>query len=113
MKKNRKRFAAATLAAALLLQPLTAATASAQPAQRNAGNQFATGFACFLVSPVYGAFKVAFGMLGGIVGTFAWALSGGDVATANKVWNPTMKGTYVISPDHLRGDRSIVFVGPN
>ncbi len=115
MKTNRKRFAAAALAAALLLQPLIASTAwaqSAQSAQHNAANQFFTGFGCFLVSPVYGAFKVAFGMLGGIVGTFAWALSGGDVDTANRVWNPTMRGTYVISPEHMRGERAIVFFGP-
>ncbi len=106
----RKRIAGLALAAALLAQPVTATPAWAHAGQ-NPLNEFAAGFACFVISPVYGAFKVGLGLLGGLVGSFAWALSGGDTATASKVWDPTMKGTYVIAPDHLRGEKPIRFIG--
>lgn len=109
--KHRTRFAALALAGALLLHPLAADSASAQ-AGHNAANQLATGFGCYLINPVYGAFKLATAFTGLFVGSLTWVFTGGDVATARKVWNPTMKGTYVISPEHLRGQRSIDFLGP-
>ena len=41
----------------------------------------------------------------------SWAFSGGDIVTADNVWNPTLKGTYVITPDHLKGVAPIEFIG--
>lgn len=60
---------------------------------------------------VYFPFKAAFAIGGGIVGGLAYAFSGGSEQTAKNIWVPSMYGTYVITPDHLSGDRPVRFLG--
>lgn len=67
--------------------------------------------ASFLLTVPYGAAKCAFALLGGIVGGFTYGLTGGDLETAKKVWTTSMYGTYVITPEHLRGDKPVRFFG--
>ncbi len=74
-------------------------------------SQLVTGASCFLLTPVYGAFKLAFAGTGAIVGGFTWLFTGGDEAAAQKVWDSSLKGTYVITPDHLSGQKQVQFVG--
>ena len=57
------------------------------------------------------ALKVAYAALGGIIGGFAYALTGGDLDTAKTVWKPSFYGTYVITPDHLKGNEPVRFYG--
>jgi len=75
-------------------------------------NQLATGAACFLLTPVYGAFKLVYAGVGAIAGGLTWVFTGGDQRAAQKVWDASLKGTYVITPEHLRGRKQINFVGP-
>ena len=103
------RFAALLLAVALLCVPL--APVSAQAADSDTGSDFVMGLGSLLVAPVYGAGKLAFAISGGLVGGLAWAFSGGDMTTADSVWNPALKGTYVITPAHLKGEKPIEFIG--
>lgn len=105
------KFAAWVLAAALLCVPLAPGSAQAADDSASIGIDFATGLGCLLVAPVYGAAKLAFAISGGLVGGLAWAFSGGNIETADSVWNPTLKGTYVITPDHLTGRTPIEFIG--
>jgi len=98
-------------------QPGAAETAVPVSANRPAaGNstlatEFMTGFASFLVTPVYGVFKVVFAGLGALTGGMAWAFSGGDTALADKIWRPAIRGTYIITPDHLAGRKPVRFIG--
>ncbi len=64
----------------------------------------------FLTIP-YGGAKILYAAVGGIVGGVTWALTGGDVETAKLVWHPSLYGTYVIAPEHLRGEDAIQFMG--
>lgn len=75
-------------------------------------SQLVTGAACFIVTPVYGAFKLVYAGLGGIAGGLTWVFTGGDSKAAQKVWDASLKGTYIITPDHLKGKKPINFVGP-
>ncbi len=75
------------------------------------GYDLATGAACFLITPVYGAFKLAFAGLGALTGGLTWIFTGGDVETAQRIWNTSLGGTYIITPDHLAGRKPIQFVG--
>jgi len=59
----------------------------------------------------YGVAKILYAAVGGIVGGFTWALTWGDVETAKLIWEPSFYGTYVITPDHLRGEEPIRFMG--
>ena len=74
-------------------------------------SQLVTGAACFFLTPVYGAFKLAFAGAGAIVGGLAWAFTGGDEEAAQRIWDASLKGTYIITPDHLSGQESVEFVG--
>lgn len=72
-----------------------------------AGIQAASAVATILYFPL----KAAFAIGGGIVGGLAYAFSGGSEQTAKNIWIPSMYGTYVITPDHLTGDRAVRFLG--
>lgn len=73
--------------------------------------ELAQGFASFLLTPVYAAFKLTFAGLGLITGSAAYALTVGNRQVAEKIWKQTLKGTYIITPDHLTGRKPIQFVG--
>ena len=60
---------------------------------------------------LYFPFKAAFAIGGGIVGGLAYLFSGLNEQTAKSIWVPSMYGTYVITPEHLSGDRSVRFLG--
>jgi hypothetical protein len=55
--------------------------------------------------------KGTFAALGGIVGGFAYLFSGGNVETAKAVWTTSILGTYIIRPEHLRGQEPVHFLG--
>ena len=74
-------------------------------------NEAALGAGSFLLTLVYSPLKLAYAIGGGIVGGFAYALTGGDLETAQAVWHPSVYGTYVITPDHLKGNKPVRFVG--
>lgn len=75
------------------------------------GTQFGLGLASFFLTLPYGAAKVAYALLGGIVGGCTYALTAGNSKAANAVWNTSLRGTYVISPEHLRGEKTVRFFG--
>ncbi|THJ25059.1 MAG: hypothetical protein CAF45_002840 [Nitrospira sp. CG24E] len=64
-----------------------------------------------LSSLVYFPVKAAFAIGGAIVGGLTYAFSGGDEKAAKPVWQTSMYGTYLITPDHLQGNRPVRFLG--
>ncbi len=96
----------------LIVESATAAADySSVSAEPSPTQQLVTGAACFVVTPVYGAFKLTFAGLGALTGGLAWVFTGGDNTVARKIWNTSMKGTYIITPEHLAGRKPIRFVG--
>lgn len=71
----------------------------------------ALGVASALLTIPYAAAKILYAALGGVIGGFTWVLTGGDTDTAQTVWQPSFYGTYVITPDHLRGKEPVRFIG--
>lgn len=69
------------------------------------------GVAAGLSSLLYFPLKAVFAIGGGIVGGLAYAFSGGNENAAKSIWTTSMYGTYIITPDHLRGDKPIRFLG--
>ncbi len=74
-------------------------------------NEAALGLGSGLLTFVYLPAKIVYAALGGIVGGFTYALTGGDMDTAQSVWEPSLYGTYVITPDHLKGNEPVRFYG--
>lgn len=73
----------------------------------SAGMQAAAGVSTLLYLPL----KLAFAIGGGIVGGLAYAFSGGNEQAAKSIWDTSLYGTYIITPDHLQGNRPIRFLG--
>jgi hypothetical protein len=73
----------------------------------SAGMGAAAGLSTLLYLPL----KAAFAIGGGLVGGLAYAFSGGNETAAKSIWTTSMYGTYIITPDHLRGDKPIRFLG--
>lgn len=99
------------LSALVLIAWLGTTPVQAQPEYTEPGYDLATGAASFLLTPVYGAFKLAFAGIGALTGGLTWIFTGGDVETAQRIWTTSLGGDYIITPAHLAGHRPIRFVG--
>jgi hypothetical protein len=110
-----KQSVIAALTIALLAVPISAGWAQGNPGQDQIHSatptQFGIGAASVLLSIPYGAAKVTYAALGGIIGGFTYLFSAGDKEAAKAVWTPSLNGTYVLTPDHLKGDKPIRFIG--
>jgi len=69
------------------------------------------GFAAVIANIVYMPAKVVYGTLGLLTGSLAYVMTVGDSDTAQKVWSPSLGGSYIITPAMLRGDEPILFNG--
>ncbi len=83
--------------------PVASGDASASGVGIQAGSALAT--------IIYFPLKLAFAIGGGVVGGLAYGFSGGSEQTAKNIWIPSMYGTYIITPEHLKGDKPIRFLG--
>jgi hypothetical protein len=57
--------------------------------------------------------KFVYGTLGLLTGSLAYVLTAGDSDTAQRVWSPSLGGSYVVTPGMLRGDEPVLFNGPS
>ena len=70
------------------------------------------GAATVLADVVYVPTKVVYGILGGITGGAAWAVTGGNSQVSDTIWRSSLGGDYVLTPGMVRGDEPIHFSGP-
>ncbi|HEU5202486.1 MAG TPA: hypothetical protein VFT92_06785 [Nitrospira sp.] len=67
--------------------------------------------ASWLATVPYGAAKILYAVSGGVVGSLAWVMTGGNTEIAKAIFTPTMTGHYIVQPQNLTGDRALHFVG--
>ena len=89
-------------------EPLPAASSDTEGGSASSASM---GAAAGLSTLLYLPLKAAFAIGGGVVGGLAYAFSGGNENAAKSIWTTSMYGTYIITPDHLRGDKPIRFLG--
>lgn len=94
----------------ILVAPAWSQSSSAD-AQQGTASGAGMGAASAAATILYFPFKAAFAIGGGIVGGLAYLFSGFSEPTAKSIWIPSMLGTYVITPEHLNGDRPVRFLG--
>lgn len=102
------------LALALVLGsacPASASDPASNDQNESTANALGLGLGSIVTSFFYAPVKVAYAALGGVTGGMGWALTGGDKEVASRVFRPSMRGTYVLTPDHLTGNTPIHFVG--
>jgi hypothetical protein len=104
-----------TIAAGLVVCILTVmvppvrALAASEPTNPN--TEVGLEAASWVLTVPYGAAKVVFAILGGVAGGLTYAFSGGNTDAAKAVWDTSIRGTYVITPAHLKGDKPVRFLG--
>ena len=57
--------------------------------------------------------KMVYATAGGLVGLLAWGVTLGNNDVAMGILQPALAGTWVVTPEMLRGDQPIMFVGPS
>ena len=82
----------------------------AQPkSQDNGAEEVAYGAGSFIGTLVYAPFKASFCILGAISSGFALPIAG--PRTAGNIAGTSCKGSWVITPDNLRGREPVKFLG--
>ena len=69
------------------------------------------GIGSILATCIYAPIKVTYAALGGVTGSLAYLLTGFNSDIANVIWAPSLGGTYIITPEMLKGNEPIRFVG--
>lgn len=108
--KSRRVVCAWLGALAIGFAPM-AAWANDDPSTFGSAKEAGLGSAAAVSNLVYGPVKVAWATCGTVIAGFAWAFSGGDAEVASTVLTRAVRGTYVITPETLRGRREVEFVG--
>lgn len=104
------RRATAALAALALVGAL-ALPGQARAAEHSLGENFGLGLVAGFGTFVYFPVKMVYSMVGGLVGGLTYLVTLADEETANAVWEPTLGGTYVLTPDMIAGNEPVSFIG--
>ena len=110
MMQVDRRFRSLVLAVVMvgaLALPAAALAEETKQAGRDAGIGLATVVANLFYMPA----KVGYAAVGGLTGGLTYALTGGNLDAAEKVWVASGGGDYVLSPEHLQGREKIQFSG--
>ena len=92
---------------AISLTAFAASPALADPPTKEAK----TGASVVLANVVYMPAKVIYAAGGGLVAGFAYLFSAGDKEVAKPILDASIGGDYIVEPEHLAGDKKLVFFG--
>lgn len=102
------RMAAALVVAGLLAAPAAMAQAAdTQQAKQDAG----VGLAAAMANLFYIPAKITYAALGGVTGGLTYALTLGGTEAAERVWVASGGGDYVLSTEHISGQKKVHFTG--
>lgn len=87
--------------------------ASATPAERGIWSDAGWGVLAVVSNIFYMPAKLVYSGVGVVTGGLAYLVTVGDSDTAQKVWNPSVGGNYIVTPAMLRGEEPILFNGPS
>ncbi len=74
-------------------------------------DEMKTGASCVLANIVYMPAKVFYAAGGGLIAGAAYLFSAGDKEVAQPILDAAVGGDYIVQPEHLRGDKKLVFFG--
>lgn len=86
----------------------------AAPARAEVPSMWAeAGIGCgaVLANIIYSPAKVLYAAGGTIISGLAYVFSAGDTSVASPVLNASLRGDYVVTPEHLQGRSDLVFIG--
>jgi hypothetical protein len=71
------------------------------------------GLAAVGTNLIYVPVKIVWAITGSVTALLAWGFSAGNDDVALSVLQPTLGGTWVVTPEMLRGNDPILFIGPS
>jgi hypothetical protein len=98
------------LIAAISSAPLDARAQEDEPAEPRGGNAL-TGVGAMVCTVVYSPLKIAYAASGLVVGGMAWVWSFGSQRVTRPIFTAALRGDYVVTPEHLTGERRLEFRG--
>ncbi len=104
---SRSAAMAAALAIAMAASPARAGDAKEQPIDSDAGMGIAAGLATLVYAPA----KVIYAIGGGVAAGLAYVVSAGNTDVTEPILTPSVRGDYVVTPAHLRGEKPLEFFG--
>ena len=116
MKTHFSTLLACVVALSLLLAPVGVHAGDEAPQQQSpvkeVGSDLGWGVGTVLANVFYMPTKVVYAGLGLVAGGMGYLLTAGRGDVANEIIYPAVKGTYVLTTDHLKGEQPVVFIGP-
>jgi hypothetical protein len=71
------------------------------------------GMAAVGTNLLYMPGKMVYALAGGFVGLLAWGVTAGNTDVAMGILQPALGGTWAVTPEMLRGEQPIMFIGPS
>ena len=96
---------------AALLASLLVCAMGAPPARASTASEAGWHIGSALSTAVYAPLKLFYAAAGLVFGGIGWGISGGDPGVMDAVVTPAVRGDYLVTPAHLRGERRLEFVG--
>lgn len=110
-RRTQRSLAAAVAIVALATLAASPAVAAGDPRDQGAGTHFAVGLGAGLLTLLYTPIKIVYATTSLPLGGLVYCFSVGDMEMTKRVMLSGTGGTYVVTPEHLRGDKTFVFVG--
>lgn len=112
----QRRIMAVAVAAVLVLGTARLGSAAEDlgaPEERGPAASFGWGMAAVGTNLLYIPLKMLYAFGGSFTGLLAWGLSAGNSDVAMGVLQPALGGTWVVTPEMLRGEEPIMYNGPS
>ncbi len=106
-----KRFRSKRLSVALVTCLLAITLQPNGVRAEEGGADSAAGAAAGLCTLIYSPLKMTYAALGLVIGGIAWGLSAGDASVLHALVTPSIRGDYVVTPDHILRRRTLEFFG--
>ena len=81
------------------------------PAESDTWSTVGWGVLTVLADVVYVPAKLVYAGIGVLTGGLALGLTGGDSKTAQAIWDPSLFGTYFLTPSMVQGEEPFSFAG--
>lgn len=98
---------------AVAARPARAANQPASEEQMGPAESLGWGMAAVGTNLVYIPVKMVWALTGSLTALLAWGFSAGNGDVALSVLQPSLGGTWVVTPEMMRGDDPILFIGPS
>ena len=91
-------------------EPATAPESESGEMSQEEAQSIGYGLGSVFASAVYSPLKVTYAGLGLITGGLGYVFSGGRRDVADSIIQPAVRGSYVITPTQLKGQKPVIFV---